>query len=521
MSKRNQPLSSGGATLILVAAVLVMLFNFSAKTNKSARESVEEGLVRVAESYAAKVSHELVRTSDAGKPIGYLMKGHISSNKRFMVEMAESLRFNTQAYAVVYYARDEEALLHDGTKLDIRKTTYFEEVEKALQDVETKERTSKDVAVRYIYVTNDELGFGKEAIIAIISVDNEEQGDKLLLYYSTEMLKHIFNPLEFDGQNFYAIVDSEGMIIEETGVQSNFLKTGNIWDVIKQADPDSKEEVLKSTVRMRNRTTGSIEAVVDGEARTLVYAPTGINNWSVVIGVKQSYVDGILNKEWRNTKNMVYQLIGAIIVFLLMVVTINIINRVRSRRESQELEKKADTDLLTGLNNKLATERKIKEYIKSCPNEQALMFVLDIDNFKKINDTMGHAFGDEVLRSLGHSIGASFRATDVIGRAGGDEFIILLKNLKDEEILLREAKKLCDFFKDFRAGEYVKYAATASIGAAVFPADGKDFDALYKAADNALYVAKKRGKAQMAFYGDENNKSEGKKRVEAESRSRD
>lgn len=67
---------------------------------------------------------------------------------------------------------------------------------------------------------------------------------------------------------------------------------------------------------------------------------------------------------------------------------------------------------------------------------------------------------------------------------------------------MKEAQKLEYFFKNFQVGEYVKYSATASIGAAVFPADGEDFEALYKSADQALYKAKKRGKNQIAFYDD-------------------
>ena len=75
--------------------------------------------------------------------------------------------------------------------------------------------------------------------------------------------------------------------------------------------------------------------------------------------------------------------------------------------------------------------------------------------------------------------------------------------MKEEAVIKAEAKRVEQFFKDFRAGEYVKYATTASIGVAVYPKDGKDFTALYKAADHALYVAKKQGKNQLAFYGDE------------------
>ena len=137
---------------------------------------------------------------------------------------------------------------------------------------------------------------------------------------------------------------------------------------------------------------------------------------------------------------------------------------------------------------------------------EGMMFVLDIDNFKKINDTMGHAFGDEVLKTLGRTISSLFRVTDIIGRTGGDEFTIFLKFLKSDENTLKEARKLVQFFKDFTAGEYVKYSATASIGAAVFPENGSDFDSLYKAADKALYKAKQRGKNQLAFYDDRDRK---------------
>jgi hypothetical protein len=115
---------------------------------------------------------------------------------------------------------------------------------------------------------------------------------------------------------------------------------------------------------------------------------------------------------------------------------------------------------------------------------------------------MGHAFGDEVLSTLGHQLKSEFRINDIIGRTGGDEFIILLKDLKDDATVKKEAGRVATFFKNFKVGEYTKYSATASIGAVEIPTDGVDFDTLYKAADKALYLAKKRGKNQMAFYSE-------------------
>ena len=142
--------------------------------------------------------------------------------------------------------------------------------------------------------------------------------------------------------------------------------------------------------------------------------------------------------------------------------------------------------------------------MRSHPEEQALLFVLDVDNFKKINDTLGHAFGDEVLRNLGMRLRSMFRVTDIIGRIGGDEFIIFLKDIKDNAVIEREGKKIEQFFHNFEVGEYVKYSVTASVGGAVFPRDADNFEDLYKAADKAVYISKKQGKNQLSYYKKDN-----------------
>ena len=93
-----------------------------------------------------------------------------------------------------------------------------------------------------------------------------------------------------------------------------------------------------------------------------------------------------------------------------------------------------------------------------------------------------------------------FRATDIVGRTGGDEFMVFLKDIREISMIEREGRKIEQFFHQFEVGEYVKYSVTASVGAAVFPGDGKSFEELYKAADNALYVSKRHGKNQLSFY---------------------
>lgn len=230
--------------------------------------------------------------------------------------------------------------------------------------------------------------------------------------------------------------------------------------------------------------------------------------------LNQTYVQAEQDQEWASARIMVTDLGLAVLVFLCLLLTLIIINKIRYNEQNKNFADKADTDLLTGLYNKIATERKIQEFLNENPDSQSLLFLFDIDNFKKINDTMGHAFGDEVLRSLGHQLRNEFRVTDIIGRSGGDEFIIFLKDIKNDEQLEREGLRISNFFHQFNAGEYVKYSATASIGATVFPRDAADFQTLYKNADSALYEAKKRGKKQLVFYNEELEKHSAGQRKE-------
>lgn len=501
---------------VLMIIVAVLLFDFSKESRKTASDHVAELFLGTTGKYAEEVNYEIEGMAAAGRTIMQLIHDGKQISEKKIVTMEEALYANSDAYAVMYHDGKGLGLLHDGRKIEISNISYFPTVIEKLADMRKNKAADDGVWIYYTYVLDDEIGNGSPAILAALSVAGGK--NTLLLYYPVEKLDKLFAQSEFGASAFYALISSEGEIIRvnnDTG--GIFAEGGNIWDAV-ESSAEKGELMQKVIIRMRNKASGNFSANMGGADRRMIYVPVGINNWTLLVGIEQSYVDSLIEKELYNSEQMILRLSAAVGVFLGLLVVINIISKLRSNEKRKKLEEKADTDLLTGLTNKLATERKIREYMEKHPQEQALLFVLDVDNFKKINDTLGHAFGDEVLSSLGHQVKAMFRATDIIGRTGGDEFMILLKNLNNDEVLEKEAKKLCDFFKDFQTGEYVKYATTASMGAAVFPKDGQDFESMYKAADSALYVAKKRGKSQLAFYGDESEKSEGKKRVERESR---
>lgn len=482
--------------IILIIAVAIMVINFTTKSSSDATEAVSRNLIKSTQIYGENFIHELDVLSQVAGPIRVIAEREGSWDEEFKADMAEILDSCTDAYRVIFCDGSGQGVDGQRENVDIGEEEYFQSV-----------RQSDDIA--YIYAdVNDPGGAGiHKSVVVAERVISEGSEGYLLLYYSMDKFKDLMSKADFDSNSFLTVVDLEGKVLGAAGaVNSKVIKGGNILEAIQ---PENAEAAKIIRNRLDNGSRGTTPVTVQGENCMLSYVPLGENHWEMVLGVSQSYVDKQVSLQWENTKNMLSYLVIAIFVFICLVVGINIVSKIRNNEKKKELEDKADTDLLTGLTNKLATERKIKEYMTQNPTSQSMLFVLDVDNFKKINDTMGHAFGDEVLRSLGQQIGAIFRATDIIGRIGGDEFMIFLKGVSDKESVRKEAKKVEIFFKNFQAGEYVKYAATASIGVAIFPQEGNDFETLYKAADQGLYKAKKRGKNQLAFYRDEWGLAEG------------
>ena len=124
--------------------------------------------------------------------------------------------------------------------------------------------------------------------------------------------------------------------------------------------------------------------------------------------------------------------------------------------------------------------------------------MLDIDNFKGLNDTLGHQAGDEFLIELARELKNHFRESDVVGRIGGDEFFALMRNVTEHEQIERKAKDLIDIIQGITE-KHAQVELGGSIGISIYPKDGKTLDDLYAKADAAMYKAKKDGKNKYLF----------------------
>lgn len=169
-----------------------------------------------------------------------------------------------------------------------------------------------------------------------------------------------------------------------------------------------------------------------------------------------------------------------------------------AEREKTQAEIKylAYYDHLTGLPNRSLAMDRLSQAILFAQRARrplAVMF-LDIDNFKIVNDTVGHTQGDELLSDVGRRLKESVRAVDTIARVGGDEFIIIVQDLEDENAVHDIANRILNSFKMPFALKDIEHYVTASIGIALYPADGSDADTLINNADIAMYKAKKHGR---------------------------
>jgi diguanylate cyclase (GGDEF)-like protein len=181
------------------------------------------------------------------------------------------------------------------------------------------------------------------------------------------------------------------------------------------------------------------------------------------------------------------------------------------------LDSQAHTDLLTGVLNKRSFEELAEAEISS-PDicKTGALILLDVDNFKAVNDTCGHACGDEVLVGIGKSLRKVFGEKDLLGRLGGDEFAVFMNIppfYRNNILQYVETKcgALCREFDDNYVGENKSHKISISVGAAVFPDNGTTFSKLYRCADNALYTSKNNGKDTYTVTGSPRPESEMKK----------
>lgn len=166
----------------------------------------------------------------------------------------------------------------------------------------------------------------------------------------------------------------------------------------------------------------------------------------------------------------------------------------RSREESDRYRSISERDDLTGVLNKRALVSRLREsFSQKSPFVTGTLFLIDIDHFKRVNDEHGHAAGDEVLRRVGEALNVGFRSSDVVGRFGGDEFMVYATGLLDQGVTSKKAFGIMDGVR--RAGEQsIGEPLTCSIGILAIEGAAATYEDALRQVDEVLYEAKRAGR---------------------------
>ena len=254
---------------------------------------------------------------------------------------------------------------------------------------------------------------------------------------------------------------------------------------------------------------------------SILVNPSQYNN---LLSSKKINVRGSKSVDWLGIPLKIKnnQTIGAIVVQsydkkirfseedekILTFVSDQIAMAIKRKIDTIEIENKAYYDQLTGLTNKILFNDRLDQAIHNAERNNSLMCVMfiDLDNFKYVNDSMGHTAGDTLLKLVAKRMKKCLRKTDTVSRWGGDEFTIILpsvRSIKDISILCNRIlnKELNNIVVDNQ-----ELRITASIGVAMYPQDGKELETLVKNADAAMYKAKEKGKNRFEFFKPKMNK---------------
>ncbi|MEG2221739.1 MAG: diguanylate cyclase [Oscillospiraceae bacterium] len=306
----------------------------------------------------------------------------------------------------------------------------------------------------------------------------------------------------FDGQSFSILCNSAGTIATGHRIPKGFGDTVPFFT----PGPPGKHPPLPFAPEK-----SEVHFLLTEDSRYYAgYHVLSDSDWYVVTLVPDEVLQAQVFSSLRGTYFMLLLMASCLsLLFIFNLISERKLSRLTGERQAQELarvRKQAEMDALTGLFNRQTAEERISDFLDSAEGHagQHALLVLDLDNFKAVNDTFGHQTGDEVLRIFAGLLRAGVRSTDIVGRLGGDEFIALLRDTQLIPNLRERVSQLTESLDYLHSSGSSSVNITGSIGVSVCDYGGlKTYQTLFDEADRALYLAKSNGKRAFCFFSPE------------------
>lgn len=317
--------------------------------------------------------------------------------------------------------------------------------------------------------------------------------------YNVTALNHLMFDDLFDGKGFCIIINENGDIISLDGNSTcqKITYDDNFFDFYSQWSIRGKDSLQAIRDAFQTQSDGLAKLLHPEDpdsSRYIAYSPLHLNNWMMCYVIPVS----VANASYAFVRNYALALNAYFMILVILLIWRIAMIHTRDRRE---LVHSAQIDGLTAVYNKEHTQPAIDHFLQmSHPDTLHAFLILDIDKFKDVNDTYGHAVGDKVLQRVGEFLKSQFRDGDIIGRIGGDEFVILMKQVSSKEAALARVQNMVERIRSIKHAEMDGKPITFSVGVAFSPEQGIRFDDLYRNADKALYQTKRGGRNNFSVY---------------------
>lgn len=463
--------------LVIVTSIILVAFSvavFLANLNSKVDAKVKEVLLNEVASHQKNLESKIEVQFQELEGISRHLSNLDTRDIEMIIKVTSSFISDEGFNRIVVAFDDGIGYLNDGSSYNISERLYFQEIFKG------STRCSEPV---------DSIIDGQHRLALSVPIYNGNEVVGMLMgSYNMALLSEVEFSELYDNQGYTYIIDSTGNLVLNDQRMGNYKN--NIYEHFRENHILNEEQLIKLNEDITERTSNCI--LVDGikTKRYLVYVPLNFNDWIICYSVP---VDNAFQDYQFIIQYETYFIITVAVILLVTVFYILIINR----KERLILLKKADYDSLTGLYNRSKITDLIKMHIIS--DNPFGLAILDIDDFKKINDTYGHPVGDAILKSIGIILKKELKE-DIVGRLGGDEFVIIIKDVTTINLVIQRLERACNEIALIKLSDHPKIKVTCSCGLAVAPKDGETAEALYKAADSALYIAKSIGKNKLAKY---------------------
>lgn len=377
--------------------------------------------------------------------------------------------------------REGMATYKDGTRKDVSFRKYFREAVLGARSLSDPIASSVD-GERHVILAVPIVRGGETAGVLAGSCD-----------------VGILNDLLFDdiygGTGYNLIVTCEGAVVSYDGSEEeHHIRSGdNFFEYYGQMDFAEKNSIKQLQEYFSSQTGGCVRMKSDKGVSYLVCEPVELGGWMLCYLVPV----GKVQEDYGFIRY--YELILAGVLLGGLGVLLGYLWK-QNRREQEELMEYAETDALTGAVNKASTEKKINQWLQETDGGIQAFLMLDVDNFKSVNDVYGHAAGDDALRQIGKALAQEFRGDDIIGRIGGDEFVVLMKNITDRESAVARVENMCQRIREISVKGVAGNPLSCSVGVVYSPDHGRSYQELYLRADKALYETKERGRNGYTIY---------------------